>query len=181
MKKHIPNMITVFRLLFVPLFIYLVLTDDFVWAAIVFFIAGLSDMLDGYLARRWKVVSNFGKLADPLADKAIQICAVLLLCILGRLHFAFIIVLIIKEGLLIWGSYLLFRKKVVVFAAWYGKAATLLLNGSIFWIFILNLPALWVNILIGISMAAELFALAMYTKRYFELRDKADTESGAIE
>lgn len=181
MKKHIPNIITGSRLVMVPLFVVFMLQRIFIGAGIVFFVAALSDLLDGFLARRWKVVSNFGKLADPLADKAMQISAILLLCILGRLHFAFIIVLIIKEGLMIYGSYLLFKKKIVVFAVWYGKAATFLLNGAVFWILILNLNNLWVNLLIAIAMASELVALILYTKRYFKLKKEAELKAGTTE
>lgn len=162
----------------IPLFVVFMVQRNFIAAAIIFLVAALSDMLDGFLARRWKVVSNFGKLWDPLADKAIQICAILLLCILGRLHFAFIIVLGIKEGLMVYGSYLLYKKKIVVYAVWYGKAATLLLNGSVFWILMLNLNNFWVNLLIAIAMASELVALALYTKRYFKLKREAEEKAG---
>lgn len=178
MKKHIPNIITGSRLVMIPVFVYLMVIGDYLSAGFVFLIAALSDLLDGFLARRWKVVSNFGKLADPLADKAIQISAILLLCILGKLHFAFIIVLAIKESMMIYGSYLLFKKKIVVYAVWYGKAAAFLLNGSIFWILVLNLGNFWVNLLMAIAMASELLALALYTKRYFKLKKEAEEKAG---
>ena len=181
MKKHIPNIITGSRLVMVPLFVLFMLQRIFIGAGIVFLVAALSDLLDGFLARRWKVVSNFGKLADPLADKSIQISAILLLCILGRLHFAFIIVLIIKEGLMIFGSYLLYKKKFVVFAVWYGKAATFLLNGAVFWILMLNLNNLWVNLLIAVALASELVALTLYTKRYFKLKKEIELKTGTEE
>lgn len=181
MKKHIPNIITCSRLLYIPFFIYFMIQKNFVVAAVFFFVACLSDLLDGYLARKWKVVSNFGKLADPLADKAIQISAVLLMVILGFLHPVFLILLAIKEILMIYGSYLLYKKKVVVFAAWYGKLAALLLNSAIFWILILNINFLWSNILMGIAYATEIFALIMYTIRYFRLKREAELKAGASE
>ncbi|MBN2558513.1 MAG: CDP-diacylglycerol--glycerol-3-phosphate 3-phosphatidyltransferase [Clostridia bacterium] len=177
MKRHLPNIITVLRLFAIPFFIYFMLEDRLFISALIYFTAAVSDLLDGYLARKWKVVSNFGKLADPLADKAIQIAALLLFCILGRLHFAFIIVLFIKESLMILGSYLLYKKKIVVYALWYGKAATLLLNSAITWILLLDLQIRPVNIIIGISMFMELLALALYTKRYFELKKQKAQES----
>lgn len=177
MKKHIPNIITSFRLFLVPAFVLLVLNDKLILAGFTFFIASISDLLDGYLARKWKVVSNFGKLFDPLADKAIQISAIILLFILGKMHFAFIIILVIKESLMILGSFLLYRKKVVVYAIWYGKAAAFLLNASIFWCYVLNFKNVLVNTLIGISMGAELIALLLYTIRYFKLKKDVNSES----
>ncbi|MDX1359246.1 MAG: CDP-alcohol phosphatidyltransferase family protein [Clostridia bacterium] len=181
MKKHIPNIITGSRLLMVPLFVIFMVQRSFAAAAIVYLAAALSDLLDGYLARKWKVVSNFGKLADPLADKAIQICAILLLCIVGKLHFAFVVIMLIKEGLMIYGSYLLYKEKVVVYAVWYGKLATFLLNAAIFWILILNLGNAWTNSLIGIAMVSELIALSLYTKRYFKLKKQAAEKAGDSE
>lgn len=176
MKRHIPNIITSMRLVLIPLFVFLVLTGNYLAASFIFLGAALSDILDGYLARKWKVVSNFGKLFDPLADKAMQIAAIFLLCIIGKLHFAFIIVLIIKEGLMIYGSYLLYKKKIVVYSIWYGKAATFLLNAAVFWIYVLDMGSVLTNTFIGIAMASELFALTMYTIRYFKLKKKAESE-----
>ena len=177
MKKHIPNIITILRVAFIPAVVVFMVRHEFVTAALIFLVAGLSDMLDGYLARKWKVVSTFGKLIDPLADKAIQISAILLLCIVGKLHFAFIILLFIKEALLILGSYLLYKKKIVVFATWYGKAATLLLNSAIFWPLVLNLNNIWFNSFMAIAMTAELIAFILYTVRYFKLKNKEEIES----
>jgi len=177
MKKHIPNIITCSRLFFIPIFIFFMIKNNFTIAAIFFFIAGLSDLLDGYLARKWKVVSNFGKLADPLADKALQISAVLLMVIFKFLNPAFLIVLAIKECLMILGSVLLFKKKVIVYADWYGKLATLLLNAAIFWILILNLNSTWANSFMAIAYAAEILALILYTVRYFKFKREAEEKS----
>ncbi len=177
MKKHIPNVITVLRVAFIPAFVVFMLRHEFVTAAFIFLFAGLSDILDGYLARKWKVVSTFGKLMDPLADKALQISAILLLCIVGKLYFAFIILLFIKEALMIWGSYLLYKKKFVAFATWYGKVATLLLNSAIFWPLVLNLNNIWFNALMAVAMAAELVALVLYTVRYFKLKNHQESEN----
>ena len=180
MKKYIPNIITSIRIVLVPLFIILVLNDRLLAASFVFLAASLSDLLDGYLARKWKVVSNFGKLFDPLADKAIQISSILLLCIIGRLHFIFIIILVIKESLMILGSYLLYKKKVVVYSVWYGKAAAFLLNAVIFWSYVLSIPVIYYNILMAFAITAEILALVMYTIRYFKLKKLAETESATL-
>lgn len=181
MKKHIPNIITCSRLFFIPIFIYFMIKGDYTLAALVFCIAGLSDLLDGYLARKWKVVSNFGKLADPLADKAIQISAVLLMVIFKFLNPAFLIVLGIKESLMIFGSYLLYKKKVIVYADWYGKLAALLLNAAIFWILILRLNSVWANSFMAIAYAAEILALVLYTIRYFKLKKEAEEKNSVKE
>jgi len=173
MKKHIPNIITLFRILLLPIFIYLVIKEEFIAAAFIFITAGFSDLLDGYLARKWKVISNFGKLADPLADKAIQISAIILLCVFGKLHFVFGIILGIKESLMILGSYLLYKNKIVVYALWFGKIAALAINASITLILLFNPPVLIANLAVGAALLIEIVALALYTKRYFDLKKQA--------
>src|SRR3954463_13064018 len=78
----IPNALTVFRLLLIPVFVALLLASDggHSWpAASVFGLAGVTDQVDGFLARRWRVESSFGKIADPLADRLMIDAAVILL------------------------------------------------------------------------------------------------------
>ena len=85
---QIPNALTVFRLILIPVFVALLVAADggHSWpAAIVFGVAGVTDQIDGWLARRWQVESSFGKIADPLADRLMIDAAVLLLWHAGRL------------------------------------------------------------------------------------------------
>src|SRR5437762_5803516 len=87
----IPNLLTIGRLLLIPVFVALVLVSDggHSWpAAIVFGVAGVSDQIDGWLARRWRVESTFGKVADPLADRLMIDAAVILLWHADRLPWA---------------------------------------------------------------------------------------------
>src|SRR5829696_9411314 len=85
---QLPNALTIARLLLIPVFVALVLTSDdgYSWpAAIVFGAAGITDQVDGFLARRWHVESAFGKIADPLADRLMIDAAVLMLWWADRL------------------------------------------------------------------------------------------------
>src|SRR5438309_11913262 len=85
---QIPNALTLGRLVLIPVFVALLLASDggHSWpAAIVFGVAGVTDQIDGFLARRWRVESAFGKIADPLADRLMIDAAVLLLWHAGRL------------------------------------------------------------------------------------------------
>ncbi len=80
--QHLPNWLTYLRLVLVPLFVVLMInpTDTMLnWATVVFTIGGLSDILDGRLARRYGVVSNIGKLLDPVADKVLVMAAMVML------------------------------------------------------------------------------------------------------
>jgi len=79
MKKHIPNSLTLFRIILVPFFFWLINYSTweyhFLWATFVFIVASITDIFDGLLARRFGVVSNFGKILDPLADKLLTLLA----------------------------------------------------------------------------------------------------------
>jgi CDP-diacylglycerol--glycerol-3-phosphate 3-phosphatidyltransferase len=129
----IPNALTVFRLILIPIFVVLLLTADggHSWAAaIVFGVAAVTDQVDGWLARRWQVESEFGKVADPLADRLMIDAAVILLWWADRLPW--VALLIPARDLALIAGY-----KVVVERGYdlrvnlAGKAATWLLYASL--------------------------------------------------
>ncbi|MCK5812502.1 MAG: CDP-alcohol phosphatidyltransferase family protein [Clostridiales bacterium] len=164
--KNIPNYITTFRLILVPFFIYYLLKEMAIIAFLIFAIASWSDILDGYLARKFKVISNYGKIVDPLADKALQLSAVIVLCLIGRLRLIFILILILKEILLILGGVIVYKKKVIVPAKWYGKASSFFINIVIATIILFSLPQLVIDILMIISIVTMIFSLIMYIINY---------------
>ncbi len=168
--KNIPNYITTFRLILVPFFVYYLLKEMVIIAFLIFAIASWSDVLDGYLARKFNVISNYGKIVDPLADKALQLSAVITLCIIGRLRLIFILVLILKEILLILGGVIIYKKKYIVPAKWYGKASSFLINTVIATIILFTLPQLVIDILMIISIIAMVFSLFMYIVNYQKLK-----------
>lgn len=106
MRKYIPNALTMLRFLLVPVFIYLIfvsrLEKSTLYALIVFVLASLTDYVDGFLARKWQVISDFGKIMDPMADKLLVLSALLALCLLPPFHFSiliFIVILIREAGI----------------------------------------------------------------------------------
>ena len=103
---QLPNALTVARLLLIPLFVALMAKagDAHSWpAGIVFGVAGVTDQVDGFLARRWHVESRFGKIADPLADRLMIDAAVILLVAYGRLPWAGLAVIVARDLLLLLG------------------------------------------------------------------------------
>jgi len=104
---HIPNALTVLRFALVPLFVVLMVqaSGGHSWpAGVVFAIAGVTDQVDGVLPRRWRVESEFGKYADPLADRLMIDAAVLLLFIDDRLPWAGLAIVFARDVLLIAGA-----------------------------------------------------------------------------
>ena len=130
----IPNLISFIRILLVPLFAYLFLQGDFVPAVIVLALSGLSDCVDGKIARKFNQISALGKMLDPLADKLTQITLAVLLFItfnkaedtmLNAFSWVFL-VFIIKEFIMVLGSVIMLNIGLRPGAAEiYGKVATL--------------------------------------------------------
>jgi CDP-diacylglycerol---glycerol-3-phosphate 3-phosphatidyltransferase len=131
---QLPNALTVFRLALIPLFVALLLAADgegsYVVAG-VFALAGATDQLDGWLARRWRVESEFGKYADPLADRLMIAAAVVLLWLDGRLPWPALAVVAARDGALLL-AYPAVRNRGYDFEVnFLGKAATWLLYASL--------------------------------------------------
>ena len=109
-KEQIPNLLTIGRILFIPIFIFILTIgnsiESHIVAAIIFATASITDYLDGYLARKWNVVSNFGKFADPMADKLLVMSAFIMLIELGMAP-AWIVAVIICRELAVTGLRLL--------------------------------------------------------------------------
>ncbi|MDP9308407.1 MAG: CDP-alcohol phosphatidyltransferase family protein [Actinomycetota bacterium] len=134
----IPNILTIGRLILIPVFVTLLLTSDggHSWpAAIVFGVAGVTDQIDGWLARRWRVESEFGKVADPLADRLMIDAAVVLLWHAGRLPWV-ALAIPARDLALIAGYKLVVGRGYELAVNFAGKAATWLLYASLAFIMV---------------------------------------------
>ena len=120
--KQIPNILTVLRLLLVPLFILLFFSVSPFLALPLFWLAGITDILDGYLARRNCWGSTFGKVLDPVADKLMQGAALLCFALASYLPLWLVLPFVVKElAQAVLGFLMLRRREVVVTSHWYGK------------------------------------------------------------
>ena len=121
---NIPNLLTLLRLFLIPVFYGLYQKGMYGSALLVFLLASFTDFLDGYLARKWNQITNFGKLADPIADKVMVLTALYCLAADGRIPWFAPIAILTKELLMVLGGAFMLGKKVVVQANIWGKAAT---------------------------------------------------------
>lgn len=97
---NLPNILTLGRILLIPLFVWLLYAADpfsSLMAAVVFAVASITDVVDGYLARRWNLITVVGKFMDPLADKLIAMAALVMMVRLGRIDSWVVIVLLARE------------------------------------------------------------------------------------
>ena len=143
----LPNALTLLRLLLIPLFIVLLVPADdgySVAAAVVFGVAGVSDYLDGWLARRLNVQSDFGRVADPLADRLMIDAAVILLVLVhDRLPWAALAIIVARDVLLIAGYKLLMPRGYELNVNFLGKAATWVLYCALFFVLLTEPTADW--------------------------------------
>ncbi len=122
----VPNIITIARLLTVPLIVWLMIADRFVDATILFIIAGISDAADGFIAKRFGAASELGAYLDPIADKALLVSVFVTLGFKGVLP-AWLIVLVVSRDILIIGGLLLsymLSNPMAVRPLWVSKANT---------------------------------------------------------
>lgn len=127
-----PNIISLIRLALIPVFIWLIVVEEFGWAGIVLGVIGATDWMDGYVARRFDQVTEIGKFLDPLADRIAVIVAVIGGLLTGVLPEWFAILLILREILIGIGAIIGWRNGVTKLdVRWLGKLATLLLYFSI--------------------------------------------------
>lgn len=173
MQKQIPNILSVIRLLCIPVFVLLFTRSYRTAAAGVFCGASLTDVLDGYLARRNNWITNVGKILDPLADKLMQFTVLFCLTIsfTGASHIIALIVLVLftlKELAMLAGAIVVLRvKRNVVASVWYGKLATV-----IFFVITITLILDPDNfalcaVLCTLLVCTILFALIMYYVKVF--------------
>ena len=126
MLKHVPNALTVLRFLLIPVIIVSAVKGDYILAIIFLTLSGITDILDGAIARKYNLISDFGKLMDPLADKATQISLLTTLFIKGAISIWILVVVVLKEFCMVSGASFLYGKELVVSSKWYGKLATVL-------------------------------------------------------
>lgn len=166
--KNLPNYLTILRLILVPIIFTLIIKELYLYAFVVFVIANATDVLDGRIARKYDLITDFGKLMDPLADKITQISTVLALIIKGIIPFWILIALSTKEIIMIIVAFTLYKNKdITVYSKWYGKAATILFFIAIVFSLLSNTFEEFTGLtiyLFYIALAMTLFAGIMYGK-----------------
>lgn len=162
----VPNALTVLRLALIPVFVALLVPADegySIAAGVVFAAAGISDYLDGWLARRWNVQSAFGRVADPLADRLmIDAAVVLLVLVHDRLPWIALALIIGRDLLLIAGYKLVMPAGYELSVNFLGKSATWVLYCALVFVLVTDASANWPLWLFWAGLALALVAGAQY-------------------
>ena len=162
---NVPNILTMLRLALIPVYVVVFIKGSKNWALVVFLLASLTDLLDGRIARRFDLVTNFGKIADPIADKLMVTTVLFSQVVAGVLPELAVILVIVKEGLLLLGGGVLLKMGFVIPSDMVGKVAQEMFIASLFLSFFhdffvakgfgLDVIFLWISV--GLSYLALVY------------------------
>jgi CDP-diacylglycerol--glycerol-3-phosphate 3-phosphatidyltransferase len=166
-----PNMLSIFRLCLVPVFVLVYLSGiprAHIWSALVYVIAALTDILDGWMARRFHLITNLGKVLDPLGDKMFTLAVLACLTIDQYIPLWILAVYTAKELLMGLGGLVLHKRAGVEIppANYLGKAATALFFLVFVLMILFSIPRAYALIMICVAMAVSLAAFASYLRNY---------------
>lgn len=170
MLKYIPNILTVLRFFLIPFAIMFLINDQYLLAIGIITLSGLTDVLDGAIARKFNFVTNFGKLIDPLADKVTQICILCTLVIKDIIPLWILVIVLFKEIAMVVGASFLYGQELVVSSKWYGKSATVLFYFAIILSMIFKDLKIdtWIGlVLYYIALGMTIFSLIMYFREFY--------------
>lgn len=157
---NLPNKLTILRVILIPFFVVFMLFDitgaaDKWIALVIFCVASLTDMLDGKIARKYNLVTNFGKFMDPLADKLLVCTALICLTSMNRLNVIVVLVIIAREFIISGFRLIAADNNIVIAASMWGKFKTTFQMAMII-LLILNWQMMWFQVLTTIVVYVAL-------------------------
>ncbi len=163
---NIPNMLTILRILLIPVYLYFFysnLQNNILWAGIVFIIAGISDVLDGYIARKYNTTTKLGIVLDPIADKLMTFTILISFVTKEIIPIWILLTIGIKECMMILGGVILylFKGKQVLPSNKYGKVATLSFYAATLSV-VFKFPSMVSNLLFVLTVTLNIIAFINY-------------------
>ncbi len=182
----IPNLMSYLRLLLIPVICWIYLhantQTDYYIATVVVLFSSLTDMLDGLVARKFNMITNLGKILDPVADKLTHAALAICLAIKHPLMWFLLILMAIKEGYMAVKGYQFLQKGTMLNGAhWCGKVTTALLFTGLFLMFLFpDIPEIAVNLMIFVMMISMGYTFFYYASLYRKL-EKGEKEEDVIQ
>jgi len=172
----LPNILTLFRILLIPVFIFLFFSDlnnNLTYAFVVFFIAGVTDVLDGYIARKYDMITDLGKVLDPLADKLMLMTVLFCLASTELIPVWVLTLIIIKELIMVYGGIRLYfsKEQVIIPSNKYGKLATVCFYFAICLV-LLQIEGFFATVILYLAVAMALYAFFNYVLIAFKTKNK---------
>lgn len=178
-----PNILTMLRLLLIPIYWVLMMVRDNETAALIVFVtASITDLLDGYIARHFNQVTDWGKLFDPLADKLMVVSVMMTLVLKGAVPLIILIIIGIKEIIMVAGAACMLRRKIVVYSKPVGKTAQFtMVAGMILAFFRHNFSAPFHVYVLWLATVLTLSAMVYYSLACIRALGKNDQGAGIQE
>ena len=170
----IPNILSYIRILLIAPFTVLFLKEKYVESAILIVLSGLTDCVDGFLARKLNQITQLGKMLDPVADKLTLLAVAVCLSVIEPLIFPVILILALKDILMLVGASILLKKRIMpVASAWYGKLGTICFYISVAAIVVFDMICqfdnFWIASYIMLSITAVIMVYSLF-RYYFIFR-----------
>ena len=175
----IPNILGYIRIILIPVFSYMYITaktgHEYLMATLVVLISSFTDMFDGMIARKFNMVTEFGKMLDPVADKLTHCAMALCLATRYRLMWVLIVLMAVKEGYMgIMGIHFLKKGRMLDGAMWFGKVCTaVLFTGLVLLFFVYSLPVKVADAIIIFMMIVMSVTLAMYVPVFRKMKKES--------
>ena len=168
---NLPNILTIIRFIIVPFMTYFLINENFTIAILLYVLASATDVLDGFIARRFNQITDLGKFLDPLADKLLQFSALVGLWIVKLIPLWIVVIFFIKEISMGLGAIKLLKKHIIIQSKWFGKLSTIfffmaivssMLSSKIIVLYSYIIP------LFILALMSLLFAFIMYLSSYIK-------------
>jgi len=169
---NIPNLLTLVRFLLIPIMAVFLFRENLLFALIIYIIASITDIIDGFVARKFNMITNLGKVLDPLADKLLQFIALIGLTYIGVIPYWIVVIFALKEFLMGLGAVKLLKKDIIVQAKWFGKVSTCIFFLAIIVAMlsrIFGFPETYPTMLMCFALLMAFFALVMYILNYIKV------------
>ncbi|MBQ9964811.1 MAG: CDP-alcohol phosphatidyltransferase family protein [Clostridia bacterium] len=175
---NIPNTLSLVRIVLLPVFAVLYFNEHVVWAVVVLLLSGLTDLLDGVIARRFHQITEVGKLLDPAADKLTQVTVLMCLVVQYPALIPLAVICLTKEILQAIGGWILFSKNATIRGSkWFGKLSTALFYAVMLLIVVwTDMPKTVLIVLVALVAATMLFSFFKYMMIYLKIRKPSKDE-----
>ncbi len=167
--RHIPNILSASRICLIPFFVFQILENNWMTAAIILLISGLTDFLDGFLARTFNWTSSIGKVLDPVSDKLTQVTVCVTLAFKMPAYWFFFAVLLFKEfAMLLLGGWLLQKKVHIKSSRWFGKVVTGLFYFIMIVLLFFSIPAWAVYSMLALLSVIAICGGSLYIPQFLQ-------------
>ena len=166
-----PNILTIIRFIIVPFMTYFLINENFTIAILLYVLASATDVLDGFIARKFNLITDLGKFLDPLADKLLQFAALVGLWVVGLIPLWIVVIFFIKEISMGLGAIKLLKKHIIIQSKWFGKLSTIFFFMAIVASMLsskIKLLSSYIIPLFILALMSLLFAFIMYLSSYIK-------------